>query len=149
MLVRHPLSRCRSRLLPGWHSLGINKSLLLPTLPASSALATHLVCGIAPVSRDHGSSPRLVRRPSVCSGLNRPLFIEGPQFICWENKASVPLNVKGGRGRLSSPSWVQLQRPKGNVDAVQSILSPSTAALVCLLWSTDSWNFFPCEVLRL
>lgn len=120
MLVRHPLSRCRSWLLPGSHSLGINKSLLLPARPTSSALAAHLVCRIETVSVERGSRHWLVRRPSVCSGLNRPLFLEGPQFICWENKASIPLNDKGGRGRLSSPSWGQLQKHKGKTDAVQA-----------------------------
>lgn len=146
MLVRHPLSRCRSWLLPGLHSLGINKSLLLPTLPASSALAAHLVCRFDTVSVEHGSSGCLVRGPSVCSSLNRPLFLEGPQFICWENKASIPWNVKGGRVRLPSPSQGRLQRHKGNMDAVQSFLSPSATALVGLLWYGDSWNLFHCKL---
>lgn len=146
MLVRHPLSRCRSWLLPGLHSLGINKSLLPPTLPASRALAAHWVCSIGTVSGEHSSSRWLVGGPSVCSGLNRPLFLDGPQFICWENKASIPRNVKGGRERLPSPSQGWLQRHNGNMDAVQSFLSPSTAALVGPLWYVDIWNLFHCKL---
>lgn len=141
--MRHPLSWCRSWLLPGSHSLGINKSLFLAFMSSCSILSAHLACRTDTISVEHVSSRWLVRRLSVCSGWNRPLFLEGLQFIFWENKATIPLNVKGCRERF--PFQVHLQRHKGNMESGQSFLSPFTIALLCLLWHVDSCNLFHCK----